>query len=682
MLRKYFAFLWVLLMLSAHSIFGQGYTPIPAFPSLSFSSPVLLTHSPDGTNRIFVVEQGGLIKVFPNDSAVTSSSVSIFLNVANRLGSSTGEQGLLGMAFHPDYANNGFFYLNYSAGSPRRTVIARFSVTPGQPNKADSLSWMSILEINQDFSNHNGGNILFGPDGYLYIGMGDGGSGNDPNNRAQDSTQLLGKMLRIDVDNTVPPATYSIPSDNPFVAFGPNVRKEIWALGMRNPWRWSFDAVSGELWVGDVGQNNWEEIDLIEGGKNYGWRLMEGFQCNPIYPGCDTTGLTLPIKDYSHSLGFSVTGGYVYRGYRRSELTGAYIYADYGSGRIWKLRYVNGMITEDSLLYDAPYSISSFGEDQDHELYIVRYSGSPSIYRFAGPAIIPNPTTVLMAPNGGEVWEYGTSRNILWYSVNVDTVNLSYRISDSNPWVPIAGGIVASSGTYSWTIPALNTTDARVRIATSDSSVSDISNNVFTLATASIAVSSDSIDFGTVSLQMSGYDTVVVTNTGTAVLNITGAMIDSSGFSVLQPTLSVPPGQSRDLIVLFSPLEERNYAARLRLTSNAPSSPTIIYLSGNGLGGLAVDERGGLPERFGLFQNYPNPFNPATNIQYAVSTTQHVTLRVYDMLGREVATLVNGMQEPGYKTVQFHSSKLSSGVYYYKMTAGAFTETKRMLLVR
>jgi glucose/arabinose dehydrogenase len=207
--------------------------------------------------------------------------------------------------------------------------------------------------------------------------MGDGGSGNDPNNRAQDSTQLLGKMLRINVDNVVPPATYSIPSDNPFVAFGPNVRKEIWALGMRNPWRWSFDAVSGELWVGDVGQNDWEEVDLIEKGKNYGWRIMEGFNCNPNIGGCNPTGLTPPIKEYSHSLGFSVTGGYVYRGYRRPELYGAYVYADYGSGRIWKLRYINGMITEDSLLYDAPYSISSFGEDQDHELYIVRYSGSP-----------------------------------------------------------------------------------------------------------------------------------------------------------------------------------------------------------------------------------------------------------------------------------------------------------------
>jgi len=682
MLYKKSCFTVVVLALSAINLFAQGYTPIPAFPNLAFSSPVLLTHSPDGTNRIFVVQQGGLIRVFPNDSAVTAASVSTFLNLSNRLGGSTGEEGLLGLAFHPDYANNGYFYVNYSAGSPRRTVIARYSVIPGSPNKADSLSWMSILEINQDFSNHNGGNLAFGPDGYLYIGMGDGGSGNDPNNRAQDSTQLLGKMLRIDVDNVVSPATYSIPPDNPFVSFGPNVRKEIWALGMRNPWRWSFDAVSGELWVGDVGQNNWEEIDLIEGGKNYGWRIMEGFNCNPNISGCNPTGLTPPIKEYSHSLGFSVTGGYVYRGYRRPELTGAYVYADYGSGRIWKLRYVNGMVTEDSLLYDAPYSISSFGEDQDHELYIVRYSGSPSIYRFAGQPFTPNPTTVVMAPNGGEVWEYGTSRNILWYSASVDTVNLSYRISDSDPWVAIAGGIPAPSGSYSWTIPALNTTDARIRIATPDSSVSDISNNVFTIATASIAVSDDSVDFGTVPLLTTEFDTVVVTNTGTTVLNVTSATIDSVGFSVQQAALSVLPGESRDLIILFSPLEEREYTATLQLVSNTPSSPTTMFLSGYGLGGVSVGEQFELPQQFELFQNYPNPFNPTTTIRYAVSTAQFVTLKVYDMLGREVATLVNEVEQPGYKMVQFHSSKLSSGAYYYKMTAGAFSETKRMVLVR
>lgn len=355
---------------------------VSAFPNLRFSKPVFLTHCGDGSNRIFVVEQAGSIEVFPNDR--NAANPEIFLDIRDRVNANGSEMGLLGLAFHPDFSNNGFFYVDYTAGDneTRRTVISRFSVT-SDPNQADPNSEQILLEVSQPFSNHNAGMIQFGSDGFLYIALGDGGSGGDPLNNGQNLTTLLAAILRIDVDNPSANLNYSIPDDNPFVGNTQGFREEIWAYGLRNPYRFSIDPVSGELWAGDVGQNAWEEIDLIEKGKNYGWNIMEGFHCYNS-SNCNMTGLTLPIVEYSHNFGCSVTGGYIYQGALRPELQGAYIYGDYCSGRIWMLRYENGQIVADSLLLDTSLSISSFGLDETNELFIIDYSttGSTQIYRF------------------------------------------------------------------------------------------------------------------------------------------------------------------------------------------------------------------------------------------------------------------------------------------------------------
>jgi glucose/arabinose dehydrogenase len=372
----------IILSLSVSAIaYSQPVQLVNAFPNLRFTKPLFITHSNDETDRIFVVQQDGLIRVFANDSAI--SSYSTFLDVSDKISSSSGEQGLLGLAFHPDFRENGYFFVDYTAPNPRRTVVARYSVMTGNSNKADSLSELKLLEIDQPFSNHNGGMLMFGKDGYLYIGMGDGGSGGDPYGNAQNLGVLLGKILRINVDSAAATTNYAIPPDNPFKGNTQGYREEIYAWGMRNPWRFSQDPVTGQTWVGDVGQDDWEEVDVLQKGLNYGWRTMEGTHCYNPRTGCDETGLTLPIKDYPHASGdCSITGGYVYRGKNRPDLVGAYIYGDYCTGRIWMLRYQDGQVTTDSLLIQAPFEISSFGVDQENELYVCNYSGG-TIHRFA-----------------------------------------------------------------------------------------------------------------------------------------------------------------------------------------------------------------------------------------------------------------------------------------------------------
>jgi glucose/arabinose dehydrogenase len=390
------------LALSLTLIAGRAHPQelVNAYPDLSFAKPVFLTSAGDGTDRVFVVQQTGVIVVFPNDSLAASTTT--FLDVSTKLSSSGGEEGLLGLAFHPDYARNGYFYVDYTAPNPLRTVVARFKVSGGNPDKVDSLSEFAIIEIPQPYSNHNGGMLAFGPDGYLYIGMGDGGSGGDPQNNAQDRTRLLGKILRIDVNDTTATEHYVIPPDNPYANDTGGLRREIWAYGFRNPWRFSFDTASGALWAADVGQNAVEEIDIVRKGRNYGWRIMEGTRCYSPPSGCDTTGLAIPIKEYYHPTGEAITGGYVYHGYRRPDLAGAYIYADYITGLIWMLRYAGGLVIADSLVTQTSSLISSFGTDRDQELYIVTYSGSggrSGIYRFSGSLRPETPQSFSLGQN-------------------------------------------------------------------------------------------------------------------------------------------------------------------------------------------------------------------------------------------------------------------------------------------
>jgi glucose/arabinose dehydrogenase len=349
-----------------------------AFPNLNFTRPVDLQYAPDGSDRLFVIEQEGYIYVFENDPSVTDKA--LFLDIHDRI-VFEGERGLLGLAFHPDYENNGYFFVNYTAPNPLRTVVSRFQVTTDDPDNGDELSESITIEINQPYANHNGGQIVFGPDSYLYIGMGDGGWGGDPYNNAQDLTTLLGAMLRIDVDNVTASLNYGIPEDNPFVADTLPYRDEIYAYGLRNPWRFSFDSSTNSCWIADVGQDHYEEIDILEYGGNYGWNIMEGFNCYNPATGCDTTGLILPVYTYDHSSGESITGGFVYRGALVPDIYGKYIFADFEYGDVWSLEYDGGNLLEVITLGDlGPYSVTSFGIDQQDELYICSFDGK--IYKF------------------------------------------------------------------------------------------------------------------------------------------------------------------------------------------------------------------------------------------------------------------------------------------------------------
>jgi glucose/arabinose dehydrogenase len=380
----------ILVLVSGASLNAQ-LTLQNAFPNLTFSSPVFLTHAGDATDRIFVIEQAGRIKVFPNSSNTLLSKE--FLNITDRV-SSGGEKGLLGLAFHPDYATNGYFYVNYTTADS--TVISRFQVT-SNPDSAAKNSEFKILTFDQPYSNHNGGWTGFGPDGYLYIGTGDGGSGGDPQNNAQNINILLGKILRIDVDGGTP---YAIPVTNPFYDSTGNVAKEIYAWGMRNPWRCSFDPVTGWLWAGDVGQNAWEEIDIIENGKNYGWRCYEGTHTYNT-SGCNYPEYVNPIWEYGHNPECSITGGYVYRGPSVPELEGKYIYGDYCSSKIWSLEYDGINPPVNQYLLNSTGSLTSFGVDQQNELYITSFNGN--IYRF-----VPTVTSV---ENEIIVTEYSLEQN-------------------------------------------------------------------------------------------------------------------------------------------------------------------------------------------------------------------------------------------------------------------------------
>jgi len=354
-----------------------------AFPNLTFSRPTDLQSARDGSGRLFVVEQDGVIRVFKNDPAEKASTV--FLDLRSRVNTAGNEMGMLGLAFHPEFKTRAEFFVDYTATklAKRITRVSRFSA-PAKQSGGIASSEETVIEIDQPYSNHNGGQVAFGPDGMLYVALGDGGAGGDPQGNAQDTRSLLGKLLRIDVSKK----PYAIPADNPYAPGSSHARGEIFAYGLRNPWRFSFDRANGELWCGDVGQNTYEEIDIIEKGKNYGWDCREGM--HPYQPSSerskrcdDASNLIDPVWEYGRSEGISVTGGYVYRGKALPDLVGWYVYADYGSGNIWALRMENGKAVN-RLLTHADILISTFGVDEHDELYICAHNpgGDPTrIYK-------------------------------------------------------------------------------------------------------------------------------------------------------------------------------------------------------------------------------------------------------------------------------------------------------------
>jgi glucose/arabinose dehydrogenase len=369
---------------------SEGISTPRAFPNLTFASPVAMKQAPDDASRWFVVEQSGLVRVFENDSGVAATEN--FVDLRTRV-HFDGEAGLLGMAFHPDFVTNGRVYLNFSeqVGGVIRSVTAEFT-SPDGGLTLDPASERVLMTVAKPAGNHNGGNVEFGPDGFLYVGLGDGGGGGDPDENAQNPQRLLGKMLRIDVDAQPGGAPYAIPSGvagNPFAGnplcnvngTGALQCPEIYALGLRNPWRWSFDRQTGDLWVGDVGQSSFEEIDIVDRGGNYGWDTREGAHCFEPMSGCSSAGLIDPVAEYGRNLGFSITGGHVYRGLQSTQIAGRYVFADFG-GMIASLAPdglggfdVEQLVEQGCTPPEAPGSlqISSFAEDLDGELYMLDY---------------------------------------------------------------------------------------------------------------------------------------------------------------------------------------------------------------------------------------------------------------------------------------------------------------------
>jgi glucose/arabinose dehydrogenase len=361
---------------------GRDDQPPPAqFPAVTltriasgFVQPVHISHAGDGSGRLFVVERRGVIRIVRNGTVVQTP----FLDISALVNATGGEQGLLSVAFPTAFAARRHFYVDYTGLSGTGdTVLARYRLG-ADADIADPSSAVALLNVSQPFTNHNGGQLAFGPDGFLYVALGDGGSGGDPFNNGQSLSSLLGKILRIDVEAGVAP--YAVPASNPF-------GNEIWAFGLRNPWRFSFDRANGDLYIGDVGQNAFEEVNVqpaaSNGGENYGWNVMEGRHCFNS-PSCNQAGLTMPVVEYDHAAGdCSVTGGFVYRGAQYPALQGIYLYGDFCTGRLWGLRRsVAGW--ESQLLLDSTLRISSFGEDEAGNLYVVDF-GAGDLYKIDLP---------------------------------------------------------------------------------------------------------------------------------------------------------------------------------------------------------------------------------------------------------------------------------------------------------
>ena len=394
-LRKYSVFIMLLAALLPLCIHAQSTAEATAEgPSLTtpdgsqyqwtqvasgFNSPVLVTHAGDGSGRLFVVEQDGFVFIIPKDGILSYRDQDAFLDISNLLSQDVfqggyTERGLLGLAFHPDFKDNGLLFIAHTDKAGQNIVIARYHVNAMDSNRVDLASRKEILTIPHSQYDHNAGNLAFGKDGYLYVGVGDGGSqGDNPGAPAQDLTMLLGKLLRIDINAD----TYTMPKDNPF-ANTADARAEIWAYGLRNPWRFSFDRQTGDLYIGDVGQSDYEEIDFQPtgdpGGENYGWKNFEGMHA---YNGAAApTNMTLPVAEYPHLVGCAVTGGYVYRGANLAELQGIYIFGDYCNGRTWTLFRDAAGSWKVTPFVSTGYTISSFGEDEQGELYLVDFKGT------------------------------------------------------------------------------------------------------------------------------------------------------------------------------------------------------------------------------------------------------------------------------------------------------------------
>jgi glucose/arabinose dehydrogenase len=619
------------------------------FPNISFGSPVGLYHPGDGTDRLCVVEQAGTIRIFPSDTTITSTK--LFLDIHDSVASG-GELGLLGLAFHPNYASNGYFYVDYTRDNPLRTVISRFRVSVSNPDSADLSSEYTLLEQLQPYDNHNGGQLAFGPDGYLYIAFGDGGSGGDPQGNGQNRSTFLGKILRINVDSAAGQLHYAIPPDNPY--YGDTTKKqEIFTYGMRNPWRFSFDG--NTLWCADVGQGSWEEIDTLVNGGNYGWNTMEGMHCYSPSTGCDTTGLIPPIWEYGHDAGrCAIMGGFVYRGAALPSLAGRYLYADNCTGEIWSLTPVPSSPPTETLLLGSGMSISSFGEDRFQEMYVCDL-GSGKVYKLSGAAAASVDYHMMKAWNliSLPLGVADSRRSALFPTAASPAFDYDpatgYRVRDTLK--PGAGYWLKFSD--SATIGLLGTP-----LSADTIDVVPGWNLIGSLSQSIPVTQVSSIPGGMVTSRFFGYQGSYTANNTIDPGVGYWVKVSQSGKLILSSstTRGAPPG-----------------AIRMVPTIELPPAPPDYNPGPTG---------GPVPREYSLAQNYPNPFNPATMIHYSLPFTGFVTLKVYNLIGEEAATLVNGFQEAGYKRAAWDAANFPSGIYFYRLTSGSFSASRKMLVVR
>ena len=638
-----------------------------AFPNLpAFSSPVDFQNSGDCANRIFVVEQAGVIRVFENRADVTETKT--FLNITERA-TSGGETGLLGLAFHPNYESNGYFYVYYTAPNPLRSVVARYQVSSANPDSADKNSEVILLTQGQPFSNHNAGQLAFGPDGYLYIALGDGGSGGDPNGNGQNKSTFLAKILRIDVDHPEGEMSYGIPADNPFKDNTQGYKEEIYAYGFRNPWRYSFDPVTEWLWCADVGQNLYEEIDIVENGKNYGWRCYEG---NHAYntTGCgDMSEYIFPVWEYVHNPECSITGGYVYRGPNQPGLTGKYIYGDYCSNKIWALSYDGVNPATNQLLDTAPSSPFSFGIDEARELYMC--GGNGRLYKFMPTAAITAPSSLT-----AEVTSFfNVKLNWVDNSDNEDGFRID-RMETNGNYSEIA---VADANSTSYEDAITIETDYKYRVSAFNSTdTSGYSNE------ACIAATLLPVELSLFTLDIDKNESSVILKWETASeKNNLGFEVERAIFA---PSFDKGDWATVGFVRGNGTATEKSFYQFIDDFGNYGFNGTLRYrlkqVDFDGTfsysGTVAIDLNI-LRKDYHLLQNYPNPFNPVTNLRFNIPEESEVKIEIINSLGEVVSQVVNEVRQSGFYNETWNAKDFSSGVYYVRMNAQSLVSDKSYL---
>ncbi len=530
--------------------------------------------------------------------------------------------------------------------NPLRTVVARYQVSPTNPDSAIKSSELDIIEINQPYSNHNGGQILFGPDGYLYIGLGDGGSEGDPQANGQNLQTLLAKILRIDVDNPEGGMNYGIPSDNPFVNNTQGYREEIYTYGMRNPWRFSVDPVTNKIWCGDVGQNMYEEIDIIENGKNYGWRCYEGF--HPYNTsGCNAPEYTFPVFEYTHSGGnCSITGGYVYRGMRRPELTGKYIYGDYCSRKIWQFQLSD---SSNSQIQTASASILSFGVDMNHELYIC--TSDNRIYQF---------TPVLNAPSNLVASNLGSGQiELSWNNNSTNFSGFKIERKDSSNIFSLIDSVGSATTTYIDNVTSASNYTYRV-IAYDDSSVSNYSNEASLLITeVPVELTSFTANIGDHKVILNWTTATEKNNKGFEVERFINNNWAKIGYIEGRGTTT-----SKNNYSYTDDFENHGFKGLVKYRIKQIDYDGTYSYSNTVSVNLDFMEM-----NYYLEQNYPNPFNPSTKISYNIPEESNVHIIIYNVLGKSVSDFVNENEQAGEYNKTWDASNFASGVYYIRMSA-------------